>query len=69
MESDVVTMQDIFEFKLEQITADRVVIGSLQPTGLRPTFLDKFEKRGVELPNSLFAVARSNGDLGSMVAR
>ena len=55
MESDVVTMQDIFEFKLEQITADRVVIGSLQPTGLRPSFLHKFEKRGVELPNSLFA--------------
>ena len=65
MESDVVTMQDIFEFKLEQITSDRVVIGSLQPTGLRPTFLDKFEKRGVELPNSLFAIARSNGDLGA----
>jgi pilus assembly protein CpaF len=69
MESDVVTMQDIFEFKLEQVTQDRVVIGSLQPTGLRPTFLDKFEKRGVELPNSLFAVARTNGDLGSVVAR
>jgi pilus assembly protein CpaF len=72
MESDVVTMQDIFEFKLERITSDRVVIGSLQPTGLRPTFLDKFEKRGVELPSSLFAVAGSNGDLGamgSMVAR
>src|ERR671910_3394732 len=66
MESDVVTMQDIFEFKLDQITADRVVIGSLQPTGLRPSFLHKFEKRGVELPNSLFASARSNGDLGAM---
>jgi pilus assembly protein CpaF len=66
MESDVVTMQDIFEFKLERITSDRVVIGSLQPTGLRPTFLDKFEKRGVELPNSLFAVTRSNGDVGAM---
>ena len=69
MESDVVTMQDIFEFKLEQITADRVVIGSLQATGLRPSFLHKFEKRGVELPHSLFAAARSNGDLGPMVPR
>ncbi len=68
MESDVVTMQDIFEFKLDQVTADRVVIGSLCPTGLRPTFLHKFEKRGIELPNSIFATARSN-DLGSVVAR
>ena len=28
MESDVITLQDIFEFKVEQVTADRVVIGS-----------------------------------------
>ena len=69
MESDVVTMQDIFEFKLEQITEDRVVLGSLQPTGLRPSFLHKFEKRGIELPHSLFAAARTNGDLGAVVAR
>ena len=69
MESDVVTMQDIFEFKLDQITADRVVIGSLCATGLRPSFLHKFEKRGVELPHSLFAAARTNGDLGTVVAR
>jgi pilus assembly protein CpaF len=57
MESDVVTMQDIFTFKLEQITVDRVVVGKLVATGLRPTFLDKFEKRGVELPASLFSGA------------
>jgi pilus assembly protein CpaF len=54
MESDVITLQDIFEFKVEQVTRDRVVIGSLRPTGLRPTFLHKFEKRGVTLPLSLF---------------
>jgi pilus assembly protein CpaF len=54
MESDVITLQDIFEFKVEQVTADRVVIGSLRGTGLRPTFLHKFEKRGVALPMSLF---------------
>jgi pilus assembly protein CpaF len=55
MESDVITMQDLFEFRVERISEERVVIGSLQPTGLRPTFLHKFEKRGVTLPTSLFA--------------
>jgi pilus assembly protein CpaF len=54
MESDVITMQDLFEFKVERVTPDRVVLGSIRPTGLRPTFLYKFEKRGIELPNSLF---------------
>jgi pilus assembly protein CpaF len=55
MESDVITLQDLFEFKVERVTPDRVVIGNLQPTGLRPTFLHKFEKRGITLPVSLFS--------------
>jgi pilus assembly protein CpaF len=59
MESDVVTLQDIFEFKVDQVTSDRVVVGSLRATGLRPTFLSKFEKHGVTLPVSLFADVRA----------
>ena len=59
MESDVITLQDIFEFKVSQVTSERVVIGTLNPTGLRPTFLYKFEKRGVSLPLSLFAKERN----------
>ena len=55
MESDVITLQDIFQFKVQSVTPERVVIGSLEATGLRPAFLHKFEKRGVELPLSLFA--------------
>jgi pilus assembly protein CpaF len=60
MESDVITLQDIFEFKIDQVTSDRVVIGSLRSTGLRPTFVNKFEKHGVTLPVSLFADNRMN---------
>jgi pilus assembly protein CpaF len=60
MESDVITLQDIFEFKIDQVTSDRVVVGSLRSTGLRPTFLNKFEKHGVTLPVSLFADSRPN---------
>jgi pilus assembly protein CpaF len=54
MESDVITLQDIFEFHIDRVTPERVVIGELGPTGLRPTFLYKFEKRGVSLPVDLF---------------
>ena len=54
MESDVITLQDIFEFKVERVTPEHVVIGQLDATGLRPTFIYKFEKRGVSLPANLF---------------
>src|SRR5205809_1383591 len=54
MESEVITLQEIFTFKIERVTSDRTVIGHMEPTGLRPTFLYKFDKRGVSLPNDLF---------------
>jgi pilus assembly protein CpaF len=54
MESDVITLQELYAFKIEQVLPDRTVIGSLQPTGLRPSFLYKFEKHGIELPADLF---------------
>jgi pilus assembly protein CpaF len=59
MESEVITLQDIFQFKVQSVTPDRVVIGSLEATGLRPAFLHKFEKRGVDLPMSLFSAQQA----------
>jgi pilus assembly protein CpaF len=60
MESDVITLQEVFEFKVDEVTSDRVVVGRLRSTGLRPTFLHKFEKRGITLPTSLFTDGRAN---------
>jgi pilus assembly protein CpaF len=60
MESEVITLQDIFDFKVDRVTPDRTVVGSLRSTGLRPTFLHKFEKRGVSLPVSLFSTPRAS---------
>jgi pilus assembly protein CpaF len=54
MESELITLQDLFMFNVEHVTAERTVVGALNPTGLRPAFLYKFEKRGVELPPSVF---------------
>jgi len=50
MESDVITLQDLFRFQVDSVASNRSVVGSLTSTGLRPTFVEKFEKRGVELP-------------------
>jgi pilus assembly protein CpaF len=63
MESDIVTLQDLFAFEVDQVTSDRVVVGELRSTGLRPSFLHKFEKRGIELPQSLFQVHRTIDDI------
>jgi pilus assembly protein CpaF len=54
MESDVISLQDIYNFQLENVQADRRVVGTLLPTGLRPSAMSKFHKHGIELPQRLF---------------
>jgi pilus assembly protein CpaF len=53
LEGEVITMQDIFAFQREGFDGERVV-GSLRPTGIRPSFNDKLAARGIELPASWF---------------
>jgi pilus assembly protein CpaF len=55
MESDVITLQDLFNFRVEGTTSDRKVVGKLVGSGLRPAFLEKFEKHGVAFPSWLNA--------------
>jgi pilus assembly protein CpaF len=69
MESDVITLQDIFEFKVEAVAADRTVLGSLRPTGLRPSFMHKFDKRGIALPASIFNGGFETVDVQGVAAR
>ena len=54
MEGEVITLQKLFEFKLDRFDEERRIVGRLHPTGLRPGFLGKFERHGVELPLGLF---------------
>src|ERR1041385_9093771 len=54
MEANVVTTQPLYEFKVDQVLPDRTVLGDLRPTGLRPNFMYKFHKRGIELPSTMF---------------
>jgi pilus assembly protein CpaF len=54
MEGEVVTMQEIFTFERHGIDEERKVIGQLNPTGLRPSFAEKLQIAGIELPAELF---------------
>ena len=54
MEGEMITLQSLFEFKVDKVEADRRIVGALRPTGLRPQFLTKFERHGIELPLDLF---------------
>src|SRR3954464_6585915 len=60
MESDVITLQELFKFQVDEVTRDGAVVGGLRATGLRPKFLQKFEKRGVALPLGLFQAPQAN---------
>jgi pilus assembly protein CpaF len=62
MESDVITLQELFRFHVDAVASDRAVVGHLTSTGLRPGFLEKFNKRGVKLPSWL----ANAGALGPM---
>ncbi|MGH2915781.1 MAG: CpaF family protein [Solirubrobacteraceae bacterium] len=55
MESEVITLQDLYTFQVDAVAATNHIVGSLKPTGLRPGFLDKFTRRGVEIPKDLVA--------------
>jgi pilus assembly protein CpaF len=69
MESDVITLQELYKFKVERVSEDRV-IGELQSTGLRPSFMGKFEKRGISLPTGLFRDGRTQvADFQGFAAR
>jgi pilus assembly protein CpaF len=60
MESDVITLQELFKFKIDNVMPDGTVMGGLRSTGLRPTFVNKFDKHGIELPTNLFLGGGSN---------
>jgi pilus assembly protein CpaF len=54
LEENVISMQDIFNFVRKGIGPDGKVIGSFQPSGIRPKFLDRLRVAGILLPAELF---------------
>jgi len=58
MEGDVVVLQDVFTFRMTGIK-DGKILGSLEPTGVRPRFSERLEAAGATLPADIF------GSIGS----
>ena len=50
MEGEMITMQDLFAYQVDEVTGLHSVVGGLRPTGLRPTFLPKLDRKGIPLP-------------------
>ena len=56
MEGEIITLQDVFSFDFRAgVDGQGRVLGTLQPTGLRPAFLEKLQDRGVSVSPTLFA--------------
>jgi pilus assembly protein CpaF len=55
VEDDEILTHDIFRF-VQTGFHDGKIEGSLQPTGVRPTFMAQFQRAGVELPEGNFGI-------------
>lgn len=54
MESDIITMQEIFTFEQTGVAPDGTVLGHFRATGIRPKFVDRLRTRGINVPDELF---------------
>ena len=54
MEGDVITMQEIFRFKMAGRDEKGRVLGHFEATGIRPKFMSELADRGITLPADLF---------------
>ena len=54
MEGEVISMQEIFRFKITGRDEDGMVLGHFEATGIRPKFLLEAESHGISLSSELF---------------
>jgi len=54
MEGDVVSMQDIFEFKQTGLDENRIAVGHFVSNGIRPAVLEKLQACGIPVPVEIF---------------
>ena len=61
MEGDVITTQDLFRFEQTGMDADGKLTGHFVSTGMQPSFMEKFQTNGVELPEDFFMPDEEDG--------
>jgi pilus assembly protein CpaF len=57
LEDNIISMQEIFSFKRQGVGPDGKVVGSFQPSRIRPKFLERLRVSGIFLPPELFEQA------------
>lgn len=58
MESDIITMQDIFVYEQTGVAEDGTVLGHFKATGIRPRFVERLRVHGIDVPDELFDPTR-----------
>jgi pilus assembly protein CpaF len=54
MEQDVIIMQEVFRFRQMGVDQNGRAFGQFEATGVRPTFVNRLESKGVKLPSNMF---------------
>ena len=54
MEGDIITTQDIFRFEQTGMDENGKLTGHFVATGMQPSFMEKFQANGVDLPEDFF---------------
>jgi len=57
LRGEIIELQDIFVFKEEGFDKNRKIIGSFKWTGNMPKCLEVFERKGVNIPRSIFSTS------------
>jgi pilus assembly protein CpaF len=61
IDDDVIQTQDIFSF-VQTDYRDGKIIGTLEPTGVRPTFMGQFTRAGIALPPGEYGIPPEDPD-------
>ena len=54
IESDTITLQDLFLFEIDPTSGEHFENGFFKPTGLVPTFVKRLREMGIEFPSNYF---------------
>jgi pilus assembly protein CpaF len=55
MEQDVIIMQEVFRYRQLGVDQNGRAYGQFEATGVRPSFVNRLESKGVKLPSNMFA--------------
>ena len=66
MEGDIITMQDLFEFRQDGWSEDGRLLGHFEPTGAIPTFIEDIRRANLDLDLSMFSPTPRAGKRGGI---